>query len=249
MKTIDAWRFLTVIRVPGPFGHPEEFGASATFFPVVGLVLGAIVAAVDYLFQYIWPTTITSALAIVALILMTGGMHLDGLMDSCDGLFGRRDPVRRLEIMRDSRVGSFGVLGAISLLLVKYATIVTLVGSWRVEGLIMAPLLSRWTMSLALWYFPYGRSEGIGTAFKQSLRWPHVLIGGIFALVVAIVVGWFVGIVLFIIAAVVTMFLGWYICTRIPGLTGDSYGAINEIVEVALLLAVAALAKVVFWIW
>ncbi|HEY8742493.1 MAG TPA: adenosylcobinamide-GDP ribazoletransferase, partial [Chloroflexota bacterium] len=112
MALREAFQFLTVL----PFGSarlatPDDLQRSRAYFPLVGACLGAVAALVDLAAQFVLPPTVCAALVLTILALLTGGLHLDGLMDSCDGLFVWRTPAERLAIMRDSRVGSYGVSG------------------------------------------------------------------------------------------------------------------------------------------
>ena len=117
-----ALQFLTVIPMRRHFTQ-REIGRSSVHFPIMGLGIGAALFGLDRLFDLFLPTALGSALLIVALVLLTGANHLDGFMDSCDGMVAGRSPQERLAIMRDSRVGSFGVVGVLCLLLVKYISI------------------------------------------------------------------------------------------------------------------------------
>ena len=237
-------RFLTALPLPDRPVKPEQMARSAAYFPLVGLLVGLLVAGVDYLLRLVWPASVASVGVLIAFILITGGLHLDGLMDSCDGLFGRRDPVRRLEIMRDSRVGSFGVLGAACVLLLEFAALVELPAAYRVGTLVTLAVLGRWAMVLAIWGFPYARADGLGSAFKAGVRWPRVLVATTTALAVAAVALQGAGLALALVALGVALLAAWFTCTRIPGLTGDSYGAINTLVEAGVLMAMLALVRV-----
>ncbi|MHB1133695.1 MAG: adenosylcobinamide-GDP ribazoletransferase [Chloroflexota bacterium] len=241
-----ALRFLTALPVPHVDIRPGEIGRSAAFFPVVGLLLGLALAGLDLLLRAVWPLYVANAGLIVAAILLTGGLHLDGLMDSCDGLFGRRDPQRRLEIMRDSRVGSFGVLGAVSALLLLFACLSEMPLPWRPFALVLAGTLSRWTMVLAIWAFPYARAEGLGRAFKDDVGVVYVLCATLVAMAVVAGAVW-LGLAPAIAAAVLSaaaatgLLSAAFVMSRIPGLTGDSYGAINQLAELSVWLAFLAL--------
>lgn len=243
MEFLLALRFLTALPLPARDVPHGEMGRSMAYFPLVGLLVGLFVAWLDAVFQLAFPVSVSSAVVLVALMLITGGLHLDGLMDSCDGLFGRRDPARRLEIMRDSRVGSFGVLGAVGLLILKYSVLVALAGPWRLGALAVTPALGRWAMVLAVWGYPYARPQGLGRSFKEDVGRREVIVATVFAIVVAAIFLRAVGIATLLGAALTTLLLAGFIRSRIPGLTGDSYGAINEVVEVVSLLITVALPR------
>lgn len=200
-------------------------------------------AGLDAALRLLWPSAVTSAITLVVLIALTGGLHLDGLMDSCDGLFGRSDPSRRMDIMRDSRVGGFGVLGAISTLLLKYAALAAVADPWRLVALALAPMLGRWAMVLAIWGFPCARPEGLGRAFKETTSWRSALVASLIAATVAVGLLRLNGVGLLVVAGAATWLVAKFVCTRIPGLTGDIYGAVNEVVEVVCLLSVLTIAE------
>ncbi|HEY8476441.1 MAG TPA: adenosylcobinamide-GDP ribazoletransferase, partial [Chloroflexota bacterium] len=234
-----ALQFLT--RLPSPIKHTitvEEMGRSTVWFPVVGLLIGALLAVADLLSRLLFPPSLSDALLVALLVVLTGALHLDGLMDTCDGVFSFKSPERRLEIMRDSRVGAFGVVGAALVILLKYAALGAVPVEHRPLVLPAVLALSRWTMVYALATFPYARDRGVGRLYKdhvgrRELRWASVA-----ALAIAGALLGPVGLV----AAGTAWAVAWigarYITSKIPGLTGDSYGAINEMAEVFLLALV-----------
>lgn len=172
--------FLTLLPV-----SPRDSAGLASargWFPVVGLFLGAVLASIDLLIHWgyplftqnvrSFPPLLSAAILVVAPIVLTRALHLDGFMDCCDGLLGSFDRVRRLEIMRDPRVGAFAVVGVVSLLLVKVAALVSLPLSGRMWVVLVFPCPSRWAVLLAMEVFPYVRRQGLGTAFLQRAgRW------------------------------------------------------------------------------
>jgi len=239
---VAAIRFLSVLPVPG---SAQLFDTEETaphliigceYFPLVGLLMAALLCLLVLLFSRLLPPLALSALLVVALVILTGGLHLDGLMDTCDGLFGGRTRERKLEIMRDSRVGSFGVLGALCILLLKFA----LLASIPIQSLPLALLLTlptaRWSMALALHVFPPARPTGLGAAYHHAITTRRMLITGLIALVIALLTGHFTGLITWITGTLVALLIGLSITKNIGGLTGDSCGAIDELVEVATLL-------------
>lgn len=237
---LTALGFLTALPVPRRVADAATLARALIFFPVVGLLVGALLLALDLLLAQFLPTGVRSALLLGAGIGLTRALHLDGLMDCCDGLFGGFTPERRLAIMRDSRVGAFGVLGAIVILLVRFNGLNALADAWLVAGLLLPPTLGRWAMTLAIVAYPYGRPTGLGVAFKEGGSWRQVALGGILATGLAAALWWPWGLVALPVAAALTAGLARFMRGRLPGLTGDCYGAINEIVEVVLLLLVIA---------
>lgn len=241
MGLIVALGFLTALPVPrSGASSPKALARSLAYFPLVGAVIGGVLAALDLALGQIFPAGPRAALLIVATVALTRGLHLDGLMDSCDGLFGGFTPERRLAIMRDSRAGAFGVLGALLDLLLRYAALTALEGPWRLAALLGGPILGRWALVYATVAFPYGRDEGLGLAFKEAAGRREVVLATLSAgvLLAALCPPWGAGALLPAWAA--TWLGARLVLRRIPGLTGDSYGALNEVVEVLTLLLLVA---------
>ena len=240
---LAAVQFLTVAPplVRRPF-TAQELGGSVGWFPLIGVLLGGFLAALDWLLALAFPSGVTAALVLAAWVLCTGALHLDGFLDSCDGLFGGQTPESRLRIMRDERAGAFAVIGGVLLLLLKYAALAGL--SDRLTVLIVAPVVGRWGMALAVVCFPYGRDEGLGRAMKDHAGWQQVVLASF--VVVAVIVGatftadhWRAPLAL-LLAGVGTWAVALFVLRRLPGLTGDIYGALCELLEVVVLLVFVA---------
>ena len=211
----------------------QELGRAVVYFPLVGLALGGLLYGLERSLQVIFPTPVIAIFILVAWILLTRALHFDGFLDSCDGLFGGFTPERRLEIMRDSRVGAFGVAGGGLFLLAKYAALISLPDH---TGLLLAPVFGRWTLSLAIFAYPYAREKGLGRDMKDNVGLPQIIL----ATLTSIIAVWFFagwsGLIALAISGIVLWLGAAFILRRIPGLTGDSYGALCEIVELAVLL-------------
>lgn len=242
---LAAVSFLTFLpaRWLGGFS-PQAISNSRAWFPVVGLLLGLLLLGVERGAREIFPVYLTAALLTVLLIAVTRGLHLDGFMDVCDGLFGGYTPERRLEIMRDSNVGAFAVAGGGGLLLLKYAALLSLL-SLSAPGkelvLLLFPMLSRWTMTLLLAAFPYARSQGLGSPFHTGQARVATGAAAVMAAAAAVLLGGYGGVALLLGIAALALLLGWLMSRLLGGLTGDCYGAVNEAAEVALLIAAVAL--------
>lgn len=234
---------LTRLPLPAiPFDE-AACGRSIAFFPAVGLLLGAILATLEWTAGWLYPPQVRAAILVAGMAVLTGGIHLDGFMDSIDGLFSGRPRERKLEIMRDSRVGAFGVIGVVCLLLLKYSLFLGLTDQALTRLLPVIPALSRWGMSLAIVAFPYARREGLGK-FYVSYAGNKELVGAtIMAAAVAALLGP-PGMWLMTVAGAVTLLAGRKIKKELGGLTGDNYGFINELLEVVLLLAAYPVLKI-----
>ncbi len=228
-----AVRFLSILPVPGA---QQGVMLGSGYFSLVGLLLALLLSLLLLLLSPLLPTSALAALLVVALVLLTGGLHLDGLMDTCDGLFGGRTRERRLEIMRDSRVGSFGVLGGVCILLLKFAFFASLELHALYVALFCILPAARWAMVLALQTCPAARPAGLGATFRRSVTLPRLYLAAGVALSSALLVGHLIGLLLWLAATVTALLLGRWITRGLGGLTGDAYGAIAEIVEVVTLL-------------
>ncbi len=238
MGFFTAIRFLTIFPAPynGPEG-PNDLGRAIAFFPLVGLVIGIVLGGLAYLLRSIFPTTIVAALLVTALVILTGAHHLDGLADTCDGMVAGRTRIQRLEIMSDTRVGTFGIAGVCLILLLKYAIFSATTG---IAAMLVFPTVSRWTMSGDMLLFPSARDSGSGYSAKQGAGWPGFAAGGLITLVVCILcLGIVQGALLMAGLFALSVALGALLTAIYGGLTGDSYGAIIEITEaLALLLTI-----------
>ena len=224
---------------------PRNISHSRAFYPAIGLMIGLVLVGVEEGSSRVFSEPLTAAFLVAVMIVVTRGLHLDGLMDVFDGVFGGFTPERRLEIMRDSRVGAFGVIGAIAVLLLKYGALVSLLmlpQPGKEWALFLFPALSRWTMVVLLGAFPYVRTQGLGSPFHGTGIKIATTIAGISALAASVLLGGFAGLGLFFGVTVVAWLMGWAIAKTLGGLTGDAYGATNEIIETVVLIVATALA-------
>lgn len=256
---VAAVQFLSVLPVPSRSGRAPQSTQDAStssqtrigaaYFPIVGLIFSLLLWLVTWVLGFRLPHLALTALCVVGLVILTGGLHLDGLMDSCDGLLGGRARERKLEIMRDSRIGSFGVLGGICALLLKWAFLGSISGAHLVPSLMLTLVLGRWAMLLALYVFPNARTSGLGVSYRQVVTRGQVLQAGVISLVIALIAGtWLasglgllIGLLIWVCAGICALLFGNWINAQIGGLTGDSYGAIEELTEVVLLFVLALL--------
>jgi len=238
MSFLLALQFLTAIpvRVSGEI-TPRMMGRAMAWFPVVGLMLGAILALADLALQAIFPSSVGAALLLVVWVAVTGALHLDGFLDCCDGLLAAKSPEKRLEILRDTRVGAFAVVGAVCLLLLKFTALLELPVGGRSAALLVTPALTRAVMVYAARAYPYARTgPGLGQLFRDGLTWREVTLAAVVAVAVAWLALGLTGLALALCVWLLTVGVAWLVQRRIPGLTGDVYGAINELTEVGALL-------------
>ena len=243
MKFLAALSFLTVIPLPRRREvSPEQVGRSTGYFPVVGIIIGLILAGLYWLLRLVLPSAVVSGLLLVCLVVLTGGLHLDGFVDTCDGIAGHKTPEARWQVMHDSRAGAFGIVGVCCLLIVKYVSLNSVPDSLMMMTLVLMPVVSRWAMVYAVFAYPYARPSGLGKVFKQAASRRRLAIATLVALAVAI--PWFrlAGLVIMLGVWAIVVAMAAYLKRKFSGLTGDTYGAINEVAEVGVLILVCLLA-------
>ncbi len=229
----SAFQFLTIL----PLGRYKKFEAPKTipYFPVVGLFIGLVVASGDYVFSILLPRPIVSLLDVFLLAVISGGLHLDGLGDTADGLLSHRPREQILNIMKDSRIGAMGLMAIFFALTIKWAGIQYL-AEHRTLYLLMIPSYARGSMLLGIRFLQYGRpGVGIGTDFFSN----NLPLHSMASLFLPVVISLFLGIsciwlnISFIAVAWVMLY---YYKRKINCITGDMLGAMAEIEETTLFL-------------
>ncbi|MGI6227523.1 MAG: adenosylcobinamide-GDP ribazoletransferase [Peptococcales bacterium] len=241
---VVALQFMTRIPIPISLDIDEKtFGSSSRFFPLVGLIIGFFLALVYKIGVFFFPPLVMGALIIIAEIILTGGLHLDGFMDTVDGLMSSRPKDEAIKIMKDSRVGAHSVTALFILLLLKFSVIVSLPGIFAPFYLLIMPVVGRWMLLYCLAFFPYAKGEGLGKAFCQNTNKGHWLFATLFTLILFLLLLPFSQMISLLITFLVmlTPILG--IVNFMGGHTGDTYGAVNEITEVVFILICLLLAN------
>ncbi len=234
-----ALQFLTILPpfVRRPF-TPAEMGASLAFYPLVGLLMGGILVLIRWLTLWVLPPTVSAALTLAGWVVLSGALHLDGFLDACDGLLGGWSPEKRLEIMRDEHHGAYALAGGVLLLLTKYSLLA--MAGLPALALLLAPAFGRWGITIAVLGFPYQRPQGVGRAIKDTATWREGLFASLFVLITASLSFSFQAWIALVVVMVVVWGGAQWTLRLIPGLTGDIYGALNELSELAVLLTFAA---------
>lgn len=234
-----ALAFLTVFPVaPGP---RAPTGPARAYFPAVGLALGGIVAAIDLGARQVLPSPVVGALLMVAILVLTRAIHTEGFLDTCDGLLGGSTKAKRLSILRDTHIGAFAAIGGAALLIAKWAALSEVPAGLRPELLIVFPCLSRFGMLIAMAAFPYARREGVGTPFQVDANWTQIAFGIATAGGAAWLFMGFGGLAVLCGVVVMSLGIGRWVAGMLGGMTGDTYGAVNEICEVVVLVLGIAL--------
>ena len=244
---IFAWHFLTTIPLSRTHHAPTapELAASMAWYPVVGLVIGGGLVVVDLALGLVFDDTVVNVLLIVLLVLLTRGLHQDGLADSLDGLAGGHTPAERLTIMRDPRIGAIGATGLFLSLILRYAGLMALPHELRLPALCCMPALGRWAMVTLAWISPYARMEGgLAAPFLTYLSWRHVAISTVVSMIG--LAGGFgaAGAGLLLLGGTLVVLVSGRACrTWFGGITGDTLGATNEVSEILFLLFVPLLLR------
>jgi adenosylcobinamide-GDP ribazoletransferase len=245
---VFAWHFLTAIPLSRAHHEPTapELAASMAWYPVVGMLIGGGLVVADLALANLFAAEVENALLIVLLVVMTRGLHQDGLADTLDGLAGGRTPAERLPIMRDPRIGAVGATGLFLSLILRYAGLMALPSALRLPALFCMPAVGRWAMVTLAWASPYARPEGgLAAPFLTHLSWRHVALSTA-VLAIGLAAGFgAVGALLALIAGTLTVLVAWRACRSwFGGITGDTLGAANEVIEILFLL----LAPLLLWL-
>lgn len=243
MKPIlTALQFLTILPLRTASAPSErDFAGAISAFPLAGLFIGGALVLVNTALSPLFGALAVNAITVLALTVFTGGLHLDGLADTVDGMCGGKDRERVLEIMRDSRIGAMGTLSMVFSVLMKIMLLNEIPGRPMAAALLLMPVCSRWSMVPAMYLFKYARTEGKAGIFFRNTGIKQVLISAVLAAAPAI---WLLksrGMILMAVTVAAALLAGRFISSRIGGLTGDGLGAVNEIGEMAFLATYAIL--------
>ncbi|OED35612.1 cobalamin 5'-phosphate synthase [Chromatiales bacterium (ex Bugula neritina AB1)] len=236
-----AQMFLT--RLPTPVAvqwSKHELAASAGYFPVVGLPVGIISSIAWTIGYYGWSSAMAALFAVVAAILVTGAFHEDGLADSADGLGGAFEVDKKLAIMRDSRIGTYGSVALLLAISTKIAAISLLTPDTAITTLIGAHVVARWTSLPLIYNNHYVREQGTGKPFAAEITKNQVIASSIFSVLIAALCFGFLLPVVAVAVLAGLLFAQWYSRLKLGGITGDILGAINSLTEVLVYLVIAA---------
>lgn len=242
---VFAWHFLTAIPISRRHHVPtaRELAASMAWYSTVGLLMGGLVALADVGLRAWVAAEVGNALLIVLLVLLTRGLHQDGLADTVDGVAGGRTVEDRLRIMRDPRVGAFGATALFLALLLRYAGLLALPSPMRLPVLLCMPALGRWAMVSLAWTSPSARRDGgLAASFLTHLSWQHVTLSSlVLAVALTMALGGSVAVATLGVAILLLVFIRQRCLTLLGGVTGDVLGATNEVVEIVFLLSIPTL--------
>ena len=243
-RLMAAIQFLTRLPVPGfVVTSEEDVSKSVGFFPAVGLLVGAGGCLLYYVMKPLLPSSTCVIVVLIYSALITNGFHEDGLADSIDGFGGGWSREQTLTIMRDSRIGTFGALALIFLVLLKYNLLSMLEWPKFWRWFLFASAASRWSsLPLCMW-LGSARQAGQGKMVARRVSWPAALVGTLTISAASLVFAPLTAIGAIGVTCTVAFLTGLYYRHRLGGITGDCLGTTNQLTEIALYLTAALLAR------
>ena len=230
-----AFQFLTRIPMPSTTFEENSLSRSVKFFPLVGLVVGSGAALLQRILTVHLARPLTAFVVLTYLVLITGCLHEDGLADTADGFGGGWTKDRILAILRDSRIGSYGAIALILSLLARYMLLASLPMERFTAYIISAHVLSRWS-SLPLSYFlaPAREQEGQGARIARLISFPSLLFGSLVSIAIVFFALRRSSVAPLLAAPLLVVLSGWFYQRKIGGITGDCFGATNQLTEIAV---------------
>ena len=245
-----AWNFLTIIPLPWSSQsdvQPRMLAKSFGWYPFVGFLIGTILVLSDRLLTTVLAEPVVSLLLLTVLVILTGGLHQDGLADTIDGVAGGKTPEHRLAILRDGRIGAIGATGLILALGLRYGGFMNLPSGSRESFLLCMPALGRWSMVVGSWSATYPRQEGgVAAPFIRHLSFQELLLG---TLMMGVGILWALGpvrgMLVMVAVVILTRAIVWGASRLFGGVTGDILGATNEFTEILFLVAAPLLVLII----
>lgn len=250
-KILLAFQFLTIVPIKDMSEVTDaEVGSATIYFPVIGLLEGMLLSVLAFLFLKVFPGELTSGLLLFAMVVMTGGLHLDGLSDTFDAVAARVDTDKKLAIMKDSTIGPAGVIAIVLVILLKYLLLNTMFFyssiSTYYTGLILMPVFSRCAMVWAIFHCKSARQSGLGKMFIEHTGLKELVIAT--GITLLICVATFIVIsdyqllsfhLMFILPVLYFFSLSsvWFFNKHFGGMTGDSFGSVYEIAIMLFLIS------------
>jgi adenosylcobinamide-GDP ribazoletransferase len=237
-----ALQFLTIFPRPMRMEYStHEVGATAVFFPVIGLLLGFILVLVNVALEPFASAVLSSIALVAVLALLTRGLHLDGVGDTFDGLGAGGERERVLNVMKDSHIGAFGLIAIVLLLFFKIHAIESI--EWeRWRALLVAPVLGRWAMVL-LGYRSQAAQPGLGSTLVAQLKSKHFVVATLITVVLLAAILRGAGVVMMVWVGIFTLAAKKFFHHRLGGVTGDTFGAVGELSEASVFVFLALGAR------
>jgi cobalamin 5''-phosphate synthase/cobalamin synthase len=238
-------QFLTRIPVPFRFeATNEDYGKGLIFAPLVGLLIGALLYGINLIFQPFLQLEARIAVIIASYVIITGGLHIDGLGDTFDGVFSNRPREKMLEIMRDSRIGTFGLLAIVMVLFLDFWLMRDAVNKGFIYAILMFPMAGRIGSIVSASISSYARKgEGLGKSFIEYCGAKEFTMGVIFYVIPSVLIGGTIGGVISAITIVTAVAAILYFSNKLGGATGDVLGAVCELNQLFFLLFINFLIR------
>ena len=240
----SALRFLTILPIPESWcGDVTSFHKSPDYYPLVGLLIGLLLALLDLFLCWLMPVTVASVLLLLTMIAISGALHLDGLADSADAFFSSRGREQMLEIMKDSRSGPMGVTAIVLVLLLKLMLLLSLPSALRWQVILLMPLAGRCVLPVISSWLPYARANGTAAFTRKDFSRNRLLMAlAMLSIPSFFLLGWISGAFVIMVVGSGSGLLALYSRRKIGGFTGDTLGATCELVEMLPALSVIVLA-------
>jgi adenosylcobinamide-GDP ribazoletransferase len=242
-----AMQFLTILPVRVKEASAKKIGDSMIYFPFIGLLLGLSLWGINKgLLSLNFSLSAVNTILVVFLLVLTGGLHLDGLADTADAFLSGKPKEEMLAIMRDSHVGVMGVLSLLGIILLKIGLLSSVGASLKAIALLLMCVLSRWSVVLAMFFFPYARQNGKAKSFIQELNLRIFCLSAIVVIFCAFAIWQIKGLILLLAIAAFAYLSAKLVSRKISGITGDTLGATIELAEVIVLFGLCILEKLHF---
>lgn len=239
-KIVNALSFFTRLPLPFEKSHDEKLSDAAITFPIAGFFIGAIIATIWMVSTFFLPVLPAAGIAIMSGLILTGALHEDGLADCADGLGGGNDKKRALEIMRDSRIGTYGAAALTMTIGLRWSGLAVLDVWSGFCALIIAHMTSRAAITIAMHFGNYARDEGLGTSVSDGIEINTFFMTLLIPALLALLIGQWQGL-LAVFFAYLAAWLFWkWLEIRIEGYTGDGLGGIQQVAEITALLTFSA---------
>ena len=237
-----AFQFLTIIPLPGSVRHEAgDLGRSTLFFPLVGVVIGALMVGANWLLSPLLARPLCDVLLITVATVVTGALHLDGLSDVCDGLAARGSRERFLEIMKDSRVGAVGAVALVLGLLLKWQALVAVPDGLKWQALLIFPTVARFGQVLTMTGARRAKADGLGAAFTEGTGVLTLTGAGVITTTTCLLLLGAGGLIPLVALLLCTAAGRWFFQAKLGGLTGDTIGCLSELNEILALTVMSAL--------
>ncbi|MCD6231910.1 adenosylcobinamide-GDP ribazoletransferase [Candidatus Aerophobetes bacterium] len=234
-----ALQFLTIIPLRKSIKIEEkDLSNSLIFFPVIGLIIGIFLILINYLISSFFSPLVVNTLIIIIWIGMSGALHLDGFCDTIDGLYGGQTKEERLKIMKDSSIGAKGAIALICLLILKLSLLMEISPQYKYQALLFTPMIGRWGMVMGIFLVPYAREEGMAKSFIKYKDTKQLFWASLITLTTGLFLFKFISLGIIGLDLGIIFISTLYLKRKIGGITGDTLGGLNEIIEVFTLLII-----------